>query len=148
MHSSRPSSPPLPGGLGFPLGFLLAIVVTFVAIAAGATTHPQWTVAALAATGAVVACLSTFRATLATAAVCWALHSGFVLGRLGDLVFTPQAARDAVVLCAVATIAFLLATAVRTVRGRRWASTVRIPAQRPGVMTSGSRGRTRAAATR
>ena len=116
MRSTRTPKSPIPGGFGFPLGFLLAIISTFVAVAAGATTHPQRVMIALAITTAAVAGLSTLRAGLATAAVGSALHAGFVLGRHGDLALTPQAGRDAIVLCAVAVIAFLLATAFRATR--------------------------------
>jgi hypothetical protein len=124
----------MPGRLGFPLGFVLAIVVTFLAVAAGATTHPERAVIALAAVTAAVAGVSTFRATLATAAVCWALLSGFVLGRYGDLVFTPAAARDALVLGGIAIIAFMLTTAgravVREIRAGRRLPAIRLPVQR------------------
>lgn len=50
---------------------------------------------ALVAVVDLIALLSSIGATLATAVVCWCLHAGFVLGRHGDLAFTPQSRGDA-----------------------------------------------------
>ena len=104
MHEPR-----LPGGFGFPLGFLASVVVTTGAVAAGATRHPTLAVLALAGVTIAIAAVSTSGATVGTAAVCWAMHAGFVLGRHGDLAFTARSTKDAVVLGAVAVIAALAA---------------------------------------
>ncbi|HEX8865815.1 MAG TPA: hypothetical protein VF821_09190 [Lentzea sp.] len=97
-----------PAGFGFFLGAALAVVATFLVVLAGARSQPVVSVVALVAVVDLVAVISTASATLATAAVCWCLHSGFVLGRLGQLVFTAQARHDALVigLCALGGILF------------------------------------------
>lgn len=93
---------PLPGWIGYPVGFLAAIVVTAAAIAAHGTAHPAWTVTALAVTTLVIATLATLRASLLTAVFCWALYDGFVLGREGQLALSADALPAALVLVAVA----------------------------------------------
>lgn len=140
MRKSRWPAPPVPGGFGFALGFLAGIVATTVVVAAGATGHPGWSVAALAVAVAGVSGVTTPSAAIATAMVCWCLHDGFVLGRYGDLVFTAGSAGSAVVLLSAAVIALVAASAVRTARDRRvmvanarW----RIPAQRHVVSEDG-----------
>src|SRR5947208_9289620 len=79
---------PIPGGFGFPLGFLLGALVTMATVALGATRAPIMSLVALVAVVDLVALTSTFRATLGTALVCWALHAGFVLGRHVEIAFT------------------------------------------------------------
>lgn len=129
MRASRVPTPPVPGGFGFPFGVLLATTVTVLAVAAGATTHPDLAVVALAGTTATVAAVSTLRATLGTAAVAWALHAGFVLGRHGELAFTAHATLDAIVLCATAVFAFIVATAIRVIRDRVSPAIATVPIQ-------------------
>lgn len=82
-------------------------------VAAHATDHPLWSVGALAVTTAVIATVTTLPATLATAAVCWALHAGFILGRHGVLQLSPESAGAAGVLAAVAVVVNLAAHAYR-----------------------------------
>jgi hypothetical protein len=107
-------APPVSGWIGYPLGFVAAVAVTIVAVAAHATDHPLWSVAALAVT---------------TAAVCWMLHAGFVLGRHGDLQFSSASTGAAALLVAVAMIAHAAGLAVR-VGLRASQRTVAVP--RPG----------------
>lgn len=121
---------PISGGIGFPAGFLAATLVTVAAVGAQATAHPQRSLIPLVITVAVVAIVSTFRAALATAAVCWALHTGFVLNRRGDLVWTVQSAPAAALLAAVAITAYAVAIAVRVGGRYRREPDVVIPAQR------------------
>jgi hypothetical protein len=116
MRKSRWPAPPVSGGFGFPLGFAAGIVATTVAVAAGAAGHPGWSVAALAAAVAAVSAVTTLPAAVGTAAVCWFLHDGFVLGRHGDLVFTTASARAAVILVLAALVAVLLAGLARAMR--------------------------------
>ena len=130
MHGPRLPAPPVPGGFGFPLGFVATIVVTFAAVATGATTHPVWSLIVLAGTTGLLACISTLGAAVATAAVAWTLQAGFVLGRHGDLALTPAAARDATVLVAAALCAFIVATAVRAIRIRLGPPIGAVPVQR------------------
>lgn len=126
---------PVNGRLGYPLGFAAAIVVTIVAVAAHGTGHPEWVLAALTATVAAVATVTTFPAALATAAVAWALQAGFVLGRLGDLVFTVASLAAAVALLTAALVAYTAATAVRHVRRP---ADVQIPRPRRPLTTANS----------
>jgi hypothetical protein len=116
MGKSHWPAPPVPGGFGFPLGFTVAIAVTVVAVAAGATGHPDWSVAALAVAVAGVAAVTTLAASAGTAVLCWCLQDGFVLGRGGDLVFTAGSARAGVILALTAAAAVGLAALIRAMR--------------------------------
>ena len=60
---------PVPGGLAFPAGTALAVAVTFLVVADGATSQPVISVVGLVAVVDLVAVLSTAPATLATAAL-------------------------------------------------------------------------------
>jgi hypothetical protein len=94
----------IPAGFGFPLGCATAVVVEFGAVAGGAATHPVASLVALAGATAVLATLTTLPAALGTAAVAWALHSGFILGRHGDLALTHASAGAAITLAATALL--------------------------------------------
>jgi hypothetical protein len=120
--------PPL-RGTGFPVGFCAASGVTVLAVAAGGTGNPQWTLAALAVTAAAVAATTTAPAAILTGATCWAMHSGFVLGRHGELAFTPDATIAAEVVAAATLLGLATGTAVR----------LRVT---PRVVIPGQRGRT------
>lgn len=123
------NNPPLSGWTGYPLGFVAAIAVTLVAVAAHGSGHPQWSLGALAATAAAVAALTTMRATLATAALCWALDAGFVLGRHGSLTLTAGSARAAAVVAVAALAGYAVASIVRQLRTRP-AQAVAAPVER------------------
>ncbi|WP_236792720.1 hypothetical protein [Amycolatopsis sp. GM8] len=116
MRTSRWPAPPVLGGYGLPLGFVAGIVVTLVAVAAGVTAHPDWSVAVLTVTVAGVAAVTTPAAALGTVVICWCLHDGFVLGRHGNLVFTPASGLAAVILTGVALGALAMAAFARLVR--------------------------------
>jgi hypothetical protein len=120
------------GRFGYPLGFMAAVTVTIVTVAAHATRHPLWSVAALAVVTAALATATTLPAVLATAAVCWALHAGFVLGRHGELQFSAASGGAAVLLLTVAVVAYAASRAARGLRVRRQADrhAVTIPAPR------------------
>ncbi|MGI5499309.1 hypothetical protein [Lentzea sp. CA-135723] len=102
---------PVPGGFAFPLGAALAVALTF--LVAGARHEPVVFVVAMVAVVDLMAVLSTAWATLATAALCWCLHSGFVLGRLGELTFTAQSGHDALVIGGCAFAGVLLVSTLR-----------------------------------
>lgn len=104
---------PAPGGIGFFLGSALAVVMTFLVVAAGATSQPVLSVVALVAVVDLIAVISTGGAALATAVVGWCLHSGFVLGRLGELTFTGPSRHDALLLGGCALGGILLASTLR-----------------------------------
>jgi hypothetical protein len=132
----RRTRPPLGGDFGFPLGAVAGVLATIIAVAAGATAHPWLGLSILAVVSAATAVITSLWASLATAAVCWALHAGFVLGRYGDLVFDSRSGQAAVVLAAVTVITFAVASIVR--RGLpRW-SRVDLPSPVPVPRTGGS----------
>ena len=106
-------STPVPGGFAFFIGAALAAAMTFGRVAAGARSQPVLSVVGLVAVVDLVAVLSTAGATLAIAALCWCLHSGFVLGRLGELMFTARSGHDALVLAGCALGGSLLVSTLR-----------------------------------
>ncbi|TVT38133.1 hypothetical protein FNH05_24510 [Amycolatopsis rhizosphaerae] len=112
----RRTTTPVPGGFGFPLGFAVTMLVALAAIAAGAVERPWVVLALLAVALAAVAALTTPAAALGTAVFAWCLHDGFVLGRAGDLVFTPASGRAALVLAGVAIVVPVVAAAARAAR--------------------------------
>lgn len=101
----------LPGGLGFPLGGVAVVVAAIAADLAGATAHPVYALVALALVALGAAAVTTPAAAAGVALVAWAVDSGFVLGRQGQLVFDGASGRVALVLAA-ATIVGLAASAV------------------------------------
>ncbi len=114
VHTSWWHDLPMPAGFGFPAGFGAGIVATLVAVAAGATRHPDWLVVALVLVVTAVATVSTAPAALGTAATSWCLLDVFLLGRHGQLVFTMAAGLDAVILTLVALGGPAVAATVRT----------------------------------
>ncbi|GLZ31826.1 hypothetical protein Lesp02_40140 [Lentzea sp. NBRC 105346] len=101
------------GGFGFPLGAALGAAMTGLAVAAGAPSQPVLSVVGLVVVIDLIGFLSTVRATLATALVCWFLHAGFVLGRLGDLAINVQSRHDALVLGLNALGVILIVSVIR-----------------------------------
>jgi hypothetical protein len=106
-------APPVNGRFGYPLGFAAGVLVTIVAVAAHGTAHPSVALAALTATAALVAAVTTLSAALASAAVSWGLHAGFVLGRRGELEFSQASTVAAGVLGGAAVVTFAVVLAVR-----------------------------------
>jgi mannose/fructose/N-acetylgalactosamine-specific phosphotransferase system component IIC len=115
----RNVTPPVSGWIGYPLGFLATVVVTIGAVAVQGTAHPDWVLGGLAVTVALVSAVTVLRAALATASVAWALQAGFVLGRHGELVFTPRSLVAMVVLVSVAFGVYGVSLAVRLFRQAR-----------------------------
>ncbi len=112
-------------GFEFPFGCVAAVAAVIVADVAGATGHPWYS---LVTAGAVVlAC--AYRSPLPTAtgvaAVAWALHTGFILGRFGELTFGHASGLAALALAA-ALVTGLLAHAVSTLQSRVSASRSRV----------------------
>jgi hypothetical protein len=128
------------GGFGFPLGFAGAATTTVVTIGAGAAEHHVYSLAALAVVLAAVSAVTSTPAAFGSAAVAWALHDGFVIGRQGQLVFTAEAARAAAVLGTIALTAVALGAAVRALRAV-WADArdarTNALANRPGTCQAG-----------
>ncbi|MTD56229.1 hypothetical protein [Amycolatopsis pithecellobii] len=116
MRTSRWPAPPVSGRFGFPLGFAAGIGATILMVAAGATARPGWSVAMLVVVVAGIAALSTPAAAFGTAVLAWCLHDGFVLGRHGNLVFTPAAGAVAAIFAGAALVAITIAALVRLSR--------------------------------
>src|SRR3954464_2466851 len=74
-------------GFGFPFGCVAAVAAVIVADLAGATGHPWYALVTLGAAVLAFASRSSPLAATGVAVVAWALHTGFVLGRLGELTF-------------------------------------------------------------
>lgn len=121
------------GGFGFPFGCVTAVVAVLSADVAGATGHPWYALVTLAAVVLLTAFWSSVAAAIGVAAVAWALDSGFVLGRAGELTFSPAAAVAALVLLAALALGLLTRLVSRT------PVPVRIPAPRRPVSSVRSR---------
>ncbi|MGW3964762.1 hypothetical protein ACWED2_33445 [Amycolatopsis sp. NPDC005003] len=104
-------------GFGFPFGCVAAVAAVIVADLLGATSHPWYALVTLGAVVLASAYRSTFAAATGVAVVAWALHTGFILGRLGALTFTPASGLAALVL-ASALVAGALARAVSSRQSR------------------------------
>lgn len=136
------------GGFGFSLGAALGVAATAVVVAAGATSQPVLSVIAMVAVVNVIALVSTWRAALGTAVVCWFLHDGFVLGRHGDLALVGQAGHDALVIGFDALGVLLLVSTFRAAPApvlhlrESDPSAPRVPVQRQPVFTQSQRGTT------
>ncbi|QKV73961.1 hypothetical protein [Amycolatopsis sp. Hca4] len=102
------TAPPVSSGFGIALGLALGLTATVLSGAAGARSVPIISLVAMVAVVDAIAMVTTARATLATAAVCWALDVGFVLDGNGEPAFTPQAGHAALVLglCALSALGF------------------------------------------
>ncbi|MGW4213806.1 hypothetical protein ACWEIJ_37885 [Lentzea sp. NPDC004789] len=137
------------GGFGFPLGVVLGIAATVLVVATGATGQPVLSVIAMVAVVNLIALISTWRAALGTAVVCWFLHDGFVLGRHGDLALVGQAGHDALVIGLDALAVLLLVSTFRAVVApvphlrEDDPSAPRLPVQRQPVFTQSQRPTTR-----
>jgi len=68
-----------------------------------------------------------------TAATCWALYAGFVLGRAGQLVLTEPSGRALLVLLVTAVVATALGAAARLA----FAAARRRPDNHPGASPTG-----------
>jgi hypothetical protein len=127
------------------LGVVLGIAVTVLVVAVGATSRPVLSVIAVVAVVNLIAVISTWRATLGTAVVCWFLHDGFVLGRHGDLALVGQAGHDALVIGFDALGVLLLVSTFRAALApmlhlrENDSSAPRLPVQRQAIFTQSQR---------
>ncbi|WP_329056422.1 hypothetical protein OG738_22795 [Amycolatopsis sp. NBC_01488] len=119
------------GGFGFPFGCVAAVVAALVAEVCGATGHPWYALVTLGVVVLLTAFWSPLAAGFGVAVVAWALDSGFVLGRAGELTFSPASAFAALTLFALLALGLLARLAARP--------PVRIPAPRRPVSTPRSR---------
>ncbi|WP_370966846.1 hypothetical protein [Amycolatopsis sp. cg9] len=120
------------GGFGFPFGCVAAVVAVVLADVAGATRFPWYALVTLGLVVLGTAFRSTAAAAIGVAAVAWALDSGFVLGRSGELTFDAASAVAAGVL-GVAVVVGVLA--------RVRPGPVRVPAPRRSAEVTAHRPR-------
>ncbi len=114
----NPADVPLPSAFAAGLAFLSAIVVTAVAVAAGATHHPAEALLPLGLVTIAISLWTTWAGAVATAWICWALDSGFVLGREAQLTFSPQSQLAVLVLVGIALVGVLGGRTLRRSRSR------------------------------
>ncbi|UKD59582.1 hypothetical protein L3Q65_23650 [Amycolatopsis sp. FU40] len=107
----------LVGGFGFPLGCVAAVAAALAAKLASA--YPGYAVVAVAIAVGAVAVITTPLAAGGAAAVGWAVLSGFVYSRAGDLVFTAATGWVAVILAGAAGFGLAAGAGWRAVRRER-----------------------------
>ncbi|SDM32418.1 hypothetical protein [Allokutzneria albata] len=108
--------PALPGAFAFPAGVAAGVTATALLMSSGTPGQPVLSLIVMVAVVDTIAMVSTARATVATGAVCWALHAGFVLGHHGELAFTTRSGTDALVLALCALTALAFSATLRGVR--------------------------------
>ncbi|MET8850402.1 hypothetical protein [Amycolatopsis sp. NPDC004625] len=113
-------------GFGFPFGCVAAVAAVIAADLAGATAHPWYALVTLAAVVLTFAHRGSPASATGVAVVAWALHTGFVLNRFGELRFDHASGLAAVVL-ATALLTGTLAHTVSTRRTREPTLQVREP---------------------
>ncbi|MEU4252352.1 hypothetical protein AB0F15_33615 [Amycolatopsis sp. NPDC026612] len=117
-------------GFGFPFGCVAAVAALIVADLAGATGHPWYALVTLGSVVLAAAYRSSPAAATGIAVVAWALHTGFVLGRLGSLVFDAPARLAAFVLACALVTGALARAAASTLQVRKPSLRVREPTVR------------------
>ena len=111
------------GGFGFPFGCVAAVVAVVLADVAGATREPWYALVTLVPVVLLTVVWSSVTAAIGVAVVAWALDSGFVLGRAGELRFDAASALTAGVLAAALVVGW-------AARASRRPARVRIPVPR------------------
>lgn len=109
------ATPPVSAGFGFPLGVVLGVAAIVLAVAAGARGAPIISLVAMVAVVDAIAVITTARAAVVTAVVCWGLHAGFALGEFAELTLTAEAGQAAGVLALCALTASGFASLLRAV---------------------------------
>ncbi|MDQ7806411.1 hypothetical protein Q5425_21940 [Amycolatopsis sp. A133] len=115
---------------GFPFGCVAAVAAVIVADLAGATGHPWYALVTLGTVVLVAAYRGSPAAAAGVGVVAWALHTGFVLGRFGELTFDEPARLAAFVLASALVTGAVARAAVSTLQARQPALRVREPAVR------------------
>ena len=117
------SAAPLPSAFAVAIAFVSAIAVTSVAVAAGATHHQVEALLPLGVVTLGIALWTSQAGAVAVAWICWALDSGFVLGRQAQLSFSPLSQRAVLLLIGLAVLGSCAGQLVR--RGRLRSARVR-----------------------
>lgn len=112
MNTSHAAAPP-PSAVAIGIAFGSAILVTAAAVAVGATHHPVAELLPLLLVRAAVSIWTSWAGAITTAWICWALDSGFVLGREAQLTFSTGSQQAALVLVVAALAGGLGGRAVR-----------------------------------
>ncbi|EOD67999.1 hypothetical protein [Amycolatopsis vancoresmycina] len=112
-------------GFGFPFGCAAAVAAVIVADLAGATAHPWYALVPLGAVVLAAAHRSPLTPATGVAVVAWALHTGFVLHRFGELRFDHASALAAAVLATALLTGTLTRTAVSSIQVRESSAQVR-----------------------
>ncbi|CAM3948909.1 hypothetical protein KIPE111705_33040 [Kibdelosporangium persicum] len=110
--------PRIPGSLGSAAGFAAGIMASLIASLAGATTHHEIGLFALALAVAAVSAITTVIGALATCVQCWLLYAGFIVGRSGSLVLDEASVETAGLFTIIALAATGLASGGTTVFAR------------------------------
>ncbi|WP_284740962.1 hypothetical protein [Amycolatopsis sp. RTGN1] len=92
------------GGFGFPFGCVAAVVAVIAAALAGPS--PWYALVTLGLVVLAAAFRTSLFAAAGVAVVAWALDSGFVLGRAGELTFSPASAVASLVFAALLAFGF------------------------------------------
>jgi hypothetical protein len=92
------------GGFGFPFGCVAAVVAVIAAALAGPS--PWYALVTLGLVVLAAAFRTSIVAAAGVAVVAWALDSGFVLGRAGEITFSLAAAVAALVFAALLAFGF------------------------------------------
>ncbi len=95
---------PLPSAFAAGIAFVSAIAVTGIAVAAGATHHPVEALLPLGVVTVAVSAWTTWAGGVAAAWICWALDSGFVLGRQAQLSFSTPSQQTVLLLVVIALL--------------------------------------------
>lgn len=117
MNSSTAGRPRIPGPLGSAAGFAAGIVATIIASVAGTVGQPGLGLAVVALAVAAVSALTTLAGALATAAQCWLLYAGFIMGQSGSLVLN-DSSLEVAGLFGIVALATVAITSGRSVRAR------------------------------
>ncbi len=104
---------------GFPFGCVAAVAAVIVADLAGATGHPWYALVTLGTVVLSAAYRDSPAAATGVAVVAWALHTGFVLGRFGELTFDAPARLAALVFASALVTGTLARATVSTLQVRQ-----------------------------
>ncbi|MEV6910408.1 hypothetical protein [Amycolatopsis sp. NPDC051071] len=102
-----------PECFGFPFGCVAIVGAASLAGLLGSPRHPGISLAALGFVVFVTGAVTRAAAAAGTAAIAWGVHSGFTVGTLGELQFSPETGVAAVVFLGATTTGALAGAARR-----------------------------------
>ncbi|WP_410585323.1 hypothetical protein [Amycolatopsis sp. lyj-108] len=101
---------------GFPFGCVSVVVAASVAGLLGSARHHAFSLVALGFVVLVTGAVTSRAAAAGTALIAWSVHSGFVVGTMGELQFTTETGVAAIVFAAATAIGALAGAVRRAVR--------------------------------